>query len=415
MNKFFFTNNRKKLCNQIENHSIVVLFAGEPVQRTSDQCYPFTPNRNYYYITGIEKEKTACLITKFNGKTETYLFIERRDSHREKFEGKMLEPEEATEISGIVNVLYIDELEKKIARLLESNICKIAYLDLERRRNWSAALNPSQVFAASITKKYPHLNIENIYHDLCEMRVIKTEGEIERIKKAVEITNLGVRNMMKHARPGMMEYELEAYFDFTLKSHGVKAFAFNTIAAAGANAVTLHYEKNNAPIGENDMILFDLGAEYKYYASDISRTFPVSGKFTERQKVLYNIVLKASDEVIKLLKPGTPHEDITKTHKKVVTEECKKIGLIKEDVEIDKYFLHGSGHYIGLDTHDVGTTEGVTLKPNMVLTIEPGLYFKDESIGIRIEDVFLITEDGHEFISKDIPRTVKEIEEFMKK
>jgi Xaa-Pro aminopeptidase len=247
-----------------------------------------------------------------------------------------------------------------------------------------------------------------------QLRTIKSEDEVNELKKAIKITEEGIKSLMKNAKSGIMEYQLEAHFDFVLKNSGVRDYAFKTIAASGKNATVLHYSQNNSLIGENDLVLFDLGAQWNYYNADITRTIPASGKFTERQKEIYNIVLKAQLETIKIMKPGTPFLELNKTTRKVLTEELKRINLIKEDSELSNYYYHGVSHYLGLDTHDVGDREAV-LTPGMVLTVEPGLYIAEEGIGIRIEDDVLITEDGNEVLSPDIIKTVEDIETFMSK
>jgi Xaa-Pro aminopeptidase len=271
-----------------------------------------------------------------------------------------------------------------------------------------------QLFAKSIVEKYPSFRVKNIYNAIRDMRMIKSGGELDCMKKAIDITYEGIKAIMSNAKPGMAEYELEAYFDFELKRRGVRHHAFDTIAASGANGTVLHYVDNNSKIGNSDLILFDLGAQYNYYCGDISRTFPVTGEFTERQREVYNVVLKALNETTKAIKPGVPFSKLNEVCKNVLIEGCRLLGIIKEDSEISKYYYHGVSHFLGLDTHDVGE-RNVDLKPGMVLTVEPGLYIEEEKIGIRIEDNVVVTETGHEVLSKDIIRTAEEIEEFMKK
>jgi Xaa-Pro aminopeptidase len=413
MDKNFFVNNRKRLLEKIGNNSIIVLFSGEAPQRSADQNYKYTPNKNFYYLTGLDKENFILLITKTNGKVEERLYIEKSNPKLEKWVGKKMTRDEAEEKSGIKNIKLTDEFLQDFNLLHLINNYENLYLDIEKRQ-WKSFNNPALDFAQEVSKKYPFLNIKNIYHLICDLRTLKSEEEIDKIKEAIHITNEGIKSLMKNAKPGMMEYQLEAHFDFTTKSLGVKQLAFNTIAASGKNATVLHYEENNSRIEDNSLILFDLGIEYDYYCSDISRTFPVNGKFTERQKEIYNIVLKAQIETIKAIKPGIDFKELNNITRKVLAEECKEIGLIKEDSELIKYYYHGVSHYLGLDTHDVGGYNR-KLEPGMVLTVEPGLYIEEEGLGIRIEDNILVTENGCENLSKDIIKTVEEIEEFMKK
>ncbi|WP_291636688.1 M24 family metallopeptidase [Clostridium sp.] len=219
---------------------------------------------------------------------------------------------------------------------------------------------------------------------------------------------------MKNSKAGMREYELEAYFDFTLKSNGVTDFAFHTIAACGKNAIILHYDQNNSELEDGKLVLFDLGAQYKYYNADITRTFPVNRKFTERQKQVYNVVLRAQEAVRAIARPGILFSVLNETAKKVLAAGCIELGLINEASELSKYYFHGVSHYLGLDAHDVGSRD-MKLKTGIIFTNEPGLYIEEENIGIRIEDDILITEDGCENLSKQIIKTVEEIEEFMEK
>lgn len=417
VNKEFHQKKRKDLMADIMDKSLVVLFAGEAPKKTGDQRYPFTPNRNFYYLTGMDKEKMALIMSKYENEIEEILLIEKPNARKESRIGKMIDIEEAKEITGISKVRYIDEIENCIVALLNNTGAlverdfKYVYFDFEVD-NFSEPLNKTQVFAKKTKDYFPFLNIENIHHNICNMRIMKEPEEIEKIRRAIDITNKGIENIMRNIRPSIMEYELEAIFDFELKTRGVRNTAFNTIAASGKNAVSLHYEDNNSMVGEKELVLFDLGAEYDYYSADISRTFPSSGKFTERQRELYNIVLKAQEETIKAMNPGQELEGLIDITRDVLIEECKKIGLIEFDHEISKYFFHGVSHYLGLDTHDVGN-RNVKLKPGMVLTVEPGLYIPEEAIGIRIEDDVLITDNGHEVLSKDIMKNIDDIEKFM--
>ena len=236
------------------------------------------------------------------------------------------------------------------------------------------------------------------------------------MRKAISITIEGVKELMKNSKEGIREYELEAYFDFVCKKNGVKDFAFKTIAAAGKNATILHYVTNDSKLKDGDLILFDLGAQYKYYNGDISRTFPINGKFTERQKEVYNSVLYVNQRIIEEMKPGVKFLELNSLAKSLIAKECIKLGLIENEKDVDKYYYHSIGHSLGLDTHDVELrNRDVILEAGMVYTVEPGIYIEEEGIGIRIEDDILITEDGNEVLTKDMIKTIDEIEEFMKK
>jgi Xaa-Pro aminopeptidase len=412
MESYFFERNRSRLKELLPDESLTILFAGKAPQKSADEHYPFVPNRNFYYLTGVTDQNVILVLKKSGSLFEETLFIEKADPVMEKWVGKTVSKEEAKSLSGIKDIKYVDSFESFVAGNFFTNQAKHVCLDLERR-GWSGAPTNKSLFAKHIREHYPHVTIHNVYPEISELRVFKTPEEIQKIKEAIAITKEGIYNVLKNAKSGLMEYQLEAHFDFTLKSHGIRNYAFNTITASGKNATVLHYEHNNAQTNSGELVLLDLGAQKDYYNADISYTFPVDGKFSDRQKELYNIVLKALKETTALIKPGLEYAELDKHAKKVLAEECKKIGLIQEDSEISKYYYHSVGHFLGLDTHDVGSYKDRILEPGMVITIEPGLYIEDESIGIRIEDDILVTEDGFENLSKDIMREVEEIEEFM--
>jgi Xaa-Pro aminopeptidase len=412
MQKDFFVKNRNRLYEKLEEGSLLVLFAGKAPQKSADEAYAFVTNRNFYYMTGINEPNVIFLVHKKSNKVEEYLFIEKSDPVLEKWVGKSISTAEAAEASGVSNILFIEQFESFLSSALFKNSLTNVYLDLERRELDSVATKAQQ-FASKLQTNYQFLQIKNVYHDICALRVFKTPEEVGEIKKAIAITYEGIKNVMRNAKGGMKEYQLEAYFDFTLKFNGVKHYAFPTIAAGGKNGTVLHYGKNDDTVEEGNLVLLDLGAQYNNYNADISYTFPVNGTFTDKQKTFYTIVLKALKETTELIKPGVPFAKLNEHTKKVLAEECIKVELIKEESEITNYYFHGVSHFLGLDTHDVGDYKDLILQPGMVLTVEPGLYIEEEEIGIRIEDDVLVTEEGHEVLSKDIFRSVEEIEAFM--
>lgn len=407
MNKEFYKNNRSKVLESIDDNSLLILFAGKAPKKTADEKYPFTPNRNFYYLTGIDEENHILVLSKTNGKTNEYLFIKEVDPIAEKWEGKTIRKEEVSQICMIEDVKYLGEfnnfIEKVVLNKEEINI----YLDLEEE-------NTSYKYVNEIKHKYYNINIKNAFKLIGNLRLIKTNEEVSRIRKAIDITIEGVKELMRNSKSGIKEYELEAYFDFICKKNGVKDFAFKTIAAAGKNATVLHYVTNDSELKDGDLILFDLGAQYKYYNGDISRTFPINGKFTERQKEVYNAVLRVNEKVIKEMKPGVKFVDLNKKAKDWISEECISLGLMTEKDDVSKFYYHSIGHSLGMDTHDIELeNRDVTFEPGMIYTVEPGIYIENESIGIRIEDDVLITEDGNEVLTKEMIKTVEEIEAFM--
>lgn len=411
MNRNFFITNRQKLGEVVPSNSMAIFFAGQAPYKSADETYPFTPNRNFYYLTGIDEEKIIMMIVNINGKISEILFIQESDPVMAKWVGETISEDEAKDVSGIEDIRFLKDFESTVASYFDRFNMQNVYLDLERQE-FNIMKTPSQSFAKELVERYPYIRIKNIYHDIALLRTIKREEEIELIKKAIDITYDGIKEMWSNAKPGMKEYEVEAYFNYVLKKNGVKDFAFPTIAATGKNATILHYVDNDTTTEDGDLMLLDLGAQYKYYNGDISRTFPINGKFTERQKEVYNIVLEANEAVMKAVKPGVTTSELQDITKKVLADGCKKIGLIKDDSELDKYYFHSVAHPLGLDTHDVGS-RNIELKPGMIITDEPGLYIEEEGIGVRIEDDILVTEDGYVNLSAHIIKSVEDIEEFM--
>ena len=403
----FYKAKRHKLLEKVKDNSVIVLFAGNAPKKTADEAYPFTPNRNFYYLTGVQEPDHILLMSKINGKEKNILFIKDIDLELEKWIGKSLRENEALDIAGVDEVMFKSTFEDYFHRLISMKEEFNLYLDLERDA-FNSMNSISQIFAKEIVSKYPQISVRNIYASIAALRLIKSNEEIENIKEAIKITIAGVETLMKNAQDGMKEYELEAYFDFNCKSKGVK-----DIAATGKNATVLHYVDNNAEMKDGDLILFDLGAQYKYYNADISRTFPVNGKFTARQKEVYNAVLKVNEEIIKTIKPGITTAELNAKANYLLGEACVSLGLLEDKKDFRKYYFHSIGHSLGLDTHDVIIDRNFTFEPGMVYTVEPGLYIPEESIGIRIEDDILVTEDGSINLTKDMIKTVEEIEDFM--
>ena len=408
-----FENNRKKLIESMKENSLLILFAGAAPYRSADQVYKFTPNRNFYYLTGIDEPNVIVTILKTDKEAIETVYVEREDELMAKWVGRAISKDEASEVSGIKSTKYLDEFDSTISSYIDRRGISKIYLDLERQ-SINIPSTKAQDMANTLRVKYPHLKIKNIFHNIAKLRMVKNDREVELIQKAIGITKEGILAMAKNLTPGMKEYEVEAYFDFKIKSLGASAHAFSTICAAGKNATVLHYEDNNQEAKDGDLILFDLGAEYDYYCSDISRTIPINGKFTDRQKQIYQIVLNAMKEVEKNTKPGLTLADLNNIAKKALAKGCMEIGLIEKEEEIGKYYFHSVGHSLGLDTHDVWIVDS-KLEEGAVITNEPGLYIEEEGIGIRLEDDLLVTKDGCINLSKDIPVEIEDIEALMNK
>ena len=288
------------------------------------------------------------------------------------------------------------------------------WLDLWRYHK-DQADTAAHSLAKTLQSKYPAVAIDDINGDMAAMRAVKGEEEIACMRKAQEHTRIAIEEMMRYAKPGMNERELEGAFDFALMKQGVRDHAFHSIFAGGKRATTLHYGENNQIVNDGEMVLIDLGSAYENYCADISRTFPVNGKFTDRQKELYNAVLEAQKIVIANAKPGLTTRQLNQMVVEYYETRLDDLGLRKDGKGVRDYYYHGVSHQLGLDTHDICTERERTLKPGMVITVEPGLYIEDESIGIRIENDVMITEDGCVDLSVAIPRTVEEIEAIMAK
>ncbi|HBT19518.1 MAG TPA: Xaa-Pro aminopeptidase [Clostridiaceae bacterium] len=409
--KEFHVENRRNVAEKMKEGSLMILFAGEAPKKSADAVYDFTPNRNFYYMTGIDEEQVILVLEKKAGEVLEHLFIKRRDPVMVKWVGESISEEKAKEVSGVEDIRFLDTFDAYLHQSIAKESLERIYLDLEKD-NFNSLEVVGSRFAKMIREKYPQVRIKNIYNEICALRVFKSPEEIALMRKAIAITKDGIEALMKNTKAGMKENQLEAHFNFVLKSQGVKDFAFTTICAAGQNATVLHYVANNQEVKDGDLVLLDLGAQYGYYSADISRTFPVNGRFTERQRVFYDLVLKAHDAVLDMLKPGVPFTRINEVVHEIYAKELKSLGLIEKDEEVRKYYYHNTSHFLGLDTHDVGRRD-LVLEEGMVLTVEPGLYIEEEGIGIRLENDILITKDGMENLSKDILIRPEDVEAFL--
>ncbi|MCL2350235.1 MAG: aminopeptidase P family protein [Defluviitaleaceae bacterium] len=423
--KDFYIENRKKFGDVMENGSMLVVFTGAAPVKRGAQFYDFVPQRNFLYMTGIVHPFIAFMMKKNEkGEVSSKLYLERYCDFTAKWEGATMLPEEAEEISGIDSFGYMDELEGHIAKAFVRERINHIYLDLENR-SLSAPNTPDLDLAAKVREKFPVIKLTNAHPLFGGLRLVKTAYEVENIKKAAKVSGEGFYAFMTNVKAGMLEYELEAHWDYICKKNGMEK-AFPTILASGGNATVLHYNDNNCAIADGDLVLVDFGAAHNWYSSDLSRTFPVNGKFTARQRELYDIVLGALKKVIDIAKPGLKFSELNETVKAYYREHLVRIGLIKGETdealnaEIGKYYYHGVSHMLGLETHDIGagssyTSGELTLEPGMVITVEPGLYISEEKIGIRIEDDVLITAGGCEVLTKDIIREADDIEAYMAK
>lgn len=414
--KDLYMTRRKQLLQDKQGPCMVCIFSGNAPMRSADESYPFSVDRNFYYLTGIDRENMVLVIDKDEaGVIREAIFIEPYDEELAKWVGGRMKADEVTQISGIESVSDVANFSGWITDYLRRyrGLGKIRmYLDLWRYEEKQVDTQAHQ-FAAWLQKRYPAVEIDEIYGELAGMRAVKDEKELELMRRAQETTRVAIEAMMRHARPGMNETEIEGAFDFALMQQGCREHAFPTIAAGGPRATTLHYSSNNCVVEDGQMVLVDLGSAEKHYCADISRTFPVNGKFTERQKEIYNMVLEAQHIVEKAAKPGMSMGDLNRLVVEYYESRLDDLGLRKDGKGVRDYYYHSVTHSLGLDTHDVGTLHEYTLRPGMVITNEPGFYIEEEGIGVRIEDDLLITEDGAVNLSTAIPKTVEEVEAIM--
>lgn len=411
MTSEFFTNNRKKLMEKLEEGSVVLLYSGvAPVKSNDQEMSPFSVNRNFYYMTGIDTANVWLIMVKdARGVFET-LFIDEPDEFTIKWNGKMLTREEASESSGLKadRVRYMQDLESYTASALYQGVEDV-YFSFDRM-NMKAAPTRAEEYARTIREKFPMARIKNAAKLIFSLRSIKTPEEIDCIRQADDVTIEALKHMLRTARPGEYEYQWQADYEYYVARSGLR-HGFETIAAAGENAVMLHYSDNNCVARDGDLLLVDLGAEYKYYSADVSRTFPINGKFTDRQKELFTIVKEAMAVAKEKMRPGVATKESNQAVLDFYKKALRTAKLITDDSDVSKYYYHGVSHSLGLDTHD--PCDRKEYEPGMVVTCEPGLYVAEEGIGIRLENDVLVTEGAAEDLTGERLLDIREIEELM--
>ena len=413
----FFAGNRKKLLEKMEENSIMFFHSGiAPVKSNDQDMHPFSVNRNFYYLTGIDEQNVWLVLNKTAAGTSEALYIAQPDEFLIKWNGEMITVEQASEKSGMSpsSIRYHQDMERLVAgqifngRILTGPPMK-AFFCFDRL-SMNAASTPSEELARKLREKYPALEIRNGAPMVYNLRTIKTAEEIECLRRAGDVTIEALKKMLSTAKPGEFEYQWQADYEHYVARQGMRN-AFTTIAASGGNAVMLHYHDNNTATKEGDLVLFDLGAEYGYYSADVSRTFPVGGKYTERQKELYNIVLEAMELSKDKMRPGIALREAQQAVIDFYKKALRSAKLINDDSDIGKYYYHGVSHSLGLDTHD--PCDRSVYEPGMVLTCEPGLYVKEEGIGIRLENDILVTDGAPEDLIGDRLLKIEEIEGIM--
>ena len=407
-----FKARREEVFNKMEANSVLILFSGIESHVSADEYAPFEANRNFFYLTGLRRDNMVLVMDKAVEEPKTFLYIEEADETVVRWTGKKVSVEEAKEVTGIEDVRFIDSFQGEISRIMTREDVKNFYFDCYREQVSDLA-DYNAVKAKEFTDRYLGVTVKNLHPIIAEMRMQKDNDEITQIREAVRVTDEGLKRVLKKLEPGKKEYQAQADFEYTIKYLGAEGPSFATIAGSGMNGTMLHYETNQETCKDGDLLLLDLGAKWQGYCSDITRTYPVNGTYTDRQKQVYNIVLKANRAVAKAAKPGMTLRELNDICKKVLAEGCIELGLIKEEKEIDKYYMHGVSHHLGIDVHDVTVASNSKLRPGAVITDEPGLYIDEWETGIRIEDDLLITEDGCEVLSEAIMRNPDEIERYM--
>ncbi len=456
---------RAKLMEGMKAPSIAVIYSGTAPMRSADEEYEFSVDRNFYYYTGIDREHMILVLKKLKeGTMAEELYIEPFDEVMAKWVGARMRENEAREISGIEKICYLEAFDGNFNSLIESyiepfdevmakwvgarmreneareisGIEKICYLEafdgnfnslIESSRSskkltvaldlWkykvTQAPTQAHLLAARIKEQYPAVEIRDIYADFVGQRIKKEDIEIEKMMVAQHTTQKAIEELMRYVKPGMNECEMEGAFDFALRKQGVREHAFPSIVAGGVRATTLHYKENNQEVKDGELVLIDLGSANEHYCADISRTFPVNGKFTARQKEIYDLVLSAQDLIIEKAAPGMTLRELNQMVIDHYAARLDELGLAKDGKTVADYYYHGVSHQLGLDTHDISCSDYEVLEPGMVITVEPGFYIEEEEIGIRIENDILITEGKAVDLSKGILKTTEDIEAWMSK
>lgn len=419
-----FVKNRAKFMAQMKPKSLAVFNSNDIYPIGADSTMPFQQARDIFYLSGADQEETILLL--FRGKNPKHreiLFVRETNEHIAIWEGEKLSKEAAFAVSGIKTVYWLTEFNKVFHDLM-TEVENIYFNTNEHYRQAVETQTREDRFIEWCKKKYPAHKWERSNPILQQIRGVKEVQELELLQTACDITERGFKRVLSFIKPGVMEYEIEAEFMHEFLRNRSKGFAYTPIIASGFNANVLHYIENNQMCKDGDMLLMDVGAEYANYSSDMTRTVPVNGRFTARQKDVYNAVLRVKDEATAMLLPGTDWAEYHKEVGKIMTAELLNLGLLdKADVQNEnpdwpaykKYFMHGTSHHLGLDTHDYGALK-TPMVANMVFTVEPGIYLPKENMGIRLEDDVVIQENGAPInLMKNIPITVEEIEDWMNK
>ncbi|MEP3387417.1 MAG: aminopeptidase P family protein [Reichenbachiella sp.] len=417
-----FITNRKKFNARLKSNSVAIFNSSDIMPTSADGTMPFKQDANIFYLSGIDQEESILLLAPDfqDERFREVLFLRETNEEIAVWEGHKYTKDEATNASGIKTVKWLNEFESVLNTILAES--EHIYLDSnEHIRNGNQVETRTGRFVKWCQENYPLHEYQRIAPIIYDLRCVKEKREIEMIQHACDITEIGFRRILEFTKPGVWEYELEAEFSYEFLRNRATRFAYDPIIASGGNSCVLHYIENNQQCKNGDIILFDVGAEYGNYNADMTRVIPVNGKFSKRQRQVYDAVLRVKNEATELLKSGNAIPEYHQAVGEIMERELLTLGLIsKSDIEkqdpdwpaYKKYFMHGTSHHLGLNVHDVASIYK-KFEPGMVFTVEPGIYIPEEKIGIRLEDNVVITKDGHINLMKNIPIHAEEIESLM--
>lgn len=424
IDKELFESNRKRLTKELKANSVVVVNANDIMPTNSDGSMRFRQNSDLFYLTGVDQEETILLICPDfpDKKYKEVLFLRETNAHIATWEGHKLTKEEARELTGIETVMWVSEFPTLFNTVMVMGDVDHVYLNTNDHYRADVLVESREMrFVRNCMTKYPLHRYERLAPVMHRLRTIKSKHEIDLMQKACDITELGFRRLLKFIKPGVKEYEIEAELIHEFVRNGSRGFAYEPIIASGADSCVLHYIDNSKTCNDGDILLLDVAAEYANYNSDLTRTVPVNGKYTRRQKDVYNAVLRIMREAMSMLKPGEKYYDYHREVQKITESELIGLNLIdKKDLKnqdknkplFSKYFMHGTGHQLGLDVHDVGNMYH-KMQVGQVWTVEPGIYIREEGLGVRIENNVMITKNGVHDLMKNIPVEANEIEDLM--
>lgn len=413
MDSSYFKGNRQRLYEMLENNSLLVLFSGREVRKTNDEFYPFYTQRSFLYLTGLDGPELILLAAKdASGTVSEKVFLQPADPMIERWNGRRIKADEAVAIGGLDAVDYAANFPGTLHRMATSGRYEHIYLDLFRQ-DPADRDTPSHLLLQRLGSDYPYLQVKNADALIRKLRLIKQPCEIEAIRHAEKITAEGITAMMKGSRPGMYEYQYKALWDFALAQHGPQGSAFPSIISAGQNNFCIHYHSYTGQALDGDMVLNDVGAWWDNLMTDVSRGWPCNGRFSPRQKLLYQCALATSNHMFETIRPGMKMADVDGGIRAFNAQCLVDAGVLDKPEHIGKYMWHGGAHHVGYDVHDVVETPEI-VAPGMVFCVDVGIYHEEWGIGFRLEDNCIVTEDGCENLSVCTPRTIEQIEDTMR-